>query len=59
MIFGHIHGNTDMEYWPLIERSEIMFNAGVDVNGFMPVTFEELWENNIKFKTEVAQRREV
>lgn len=59
MIFGHIHGNTDMEYWPLIERSEIMFNAGVDVNGFMPVTFEELRENNIKFKTEVAQRREV
>ena len=59
MIFGHIHSNTDMEYWPLIERSEIMFNAGVDVNGFMPVTFEELRENNIKFKIKVAQSREV
>lgn len=59
MIFGHIHGNTDMEYWTLIERSEIMFNAGVDVNGFMPVTFEELRENNIKFKIKVAQSREV
>ena len=26
------------------------FNAGVDVNGFMPVTFEELVANNAEFR---------
>ena len=46
MVFGHIHGNTDADYWPLIAQSERMLNAGVDVNGFQPVTFQELLNNN-------------
>ncbi len=25
-------------------------NAGVDINGFIPVTFDELVENNLQFK---------
>lgn len=46
MVFGHIHGNTDADYWPLIAQSERMLNAGVDVNSFQPVTFQELLNNN-------------
>ena len=46
MVFGHIHENTDADYWPLIARSERMLNAGVDINRFQPVTFQELIKNN-------------
>ncbi len=55
MVFGHIHGNTDADYWPLICKNELMLNAGVDINGFMPVTFEEMVENNRHFKEENRQ----
>lgn len=50
MIYGHIHENTDMDYWPLIDRYNRMLNAGVDINGFAPVTFDEMLENNIAHK---------
>lgn len=50
MIYGHIHENTDMDYWPLIDRYDRMLNAGVDINGFAPVTFDEMLENNIAHK---------
>lgn len=46
MVFGHIHNNTDADYWPLIRENPLMLNAGVDVNGFMPVTFDEMVRNN-------------
>lgn len=47
MVFGHIHGNTDADYWPLIAKSALMLNAGVDINRFTPVTFEEMEANNL------------
>ena len=50
MVFGHIHGNTDADYWSLIAQSERMLNAGIDVNGFQPVTFRELVLNNQEYK---------
>ena len=50
MVFGHIHGNTDADYWPLIRENDLMLNAGADVNGFAPVTFEEMQENNYRHK---------
>ena len=50
MVFGHIHGNTDADYWPLIQANERMLNAGVDVNHFEPVTFEEMEANNLLYK---------
>lgn len=50
MIYGHIHNNTGDDYWPLIMRRPRMLNAGVDVNGFEPVTFEELVSNNAAFR---------
>lgn len=50
MIHGHIHANTDADFFPQIAARERMLNAGVDINGFRPVTFEELVANNAAFK---------
>ena len=50
MIHGHIHRKTDMDYWPLLCNRDRVLNAGVDINGFSPVTFEELLENNQRWK---------
>ena len=49
MVYGHIHNNVRDDYWPLIARRSRMLNAGVDVNDFEPVTFDELVENNRAF----------
>lgn len=50
MIFGHIHNNTSMDFWPVIKNSDRLLNVGVDVNGYAPVSFEELIINNARFK---------
>lgn len=50
MIYGHIHNNTNADYWPLILANSLMLNAGVDINGFAPVTLDELIANNARFK---------
>lgn len=49
-IHGHIHNNRNDSYWPLLLQMPHALNAGVDVNGFAPVTFNELVENNRIFK---------
>ena len=49
MVYGHIHNNVRDDYWPLIARRSRMLNAGVDVNNFVPVTFDEMVENNSSF----------
>jgi calcineurin-like phosphoesterase family protein len=50
MIYGHIHNNTDTSYFPLISSMPNLLNAGVDINDFRPVTFNELHKNNVNFK---------
>ncbi len=50
MIHGHIHADTAADFWPQIQCREHVLNAGVDLNGYHPVTFDELVENNRKFK---------
>ena len=50
MIYGHIHNNTGDDYWPLIMRRGRLLNAGVDVNDFAPVTFDEMLANNAEFR---------
>ena len=45
MVYGHIHNNVRDDYWPLIARRSRMLNAGVDVNNFEPVTFDEMIAN--------------
>ena len=52
MIHGHIHNDTSSDFWPLIRCRERVLNAGVDINGFEPVTIEELIRNNNAFKAE-------
>lgn len=55
MIHGHIHNDTTSDYFPLIAARERVLNAGVDINGFRPVTFEELVENNRRFKEQFLE----
>ena len=55
MVYGHIHANTDAAYWPLILSMPKMLNAGVDINGYSPVTFEEMEANNESFKASLLQ----
>jgi len=50
MIHGHIHSDTDFDFWPMIKARKRVLNAGADINGLVPVTFNELLENNIKWK---------
>jgi calcineurin-like phosphoesterase family protein len=51
-LFGHIHNDVSGAYWPLLWSMERALNAGVDLNGFAPVTFQELEENNQRFRAE-------
>ena len=53
MIHGHLHDNITDPYFHHIAENEKMLNAGVEINGYMPVTLCELIENNKKFKESV------
>ena len=57
MIHGHIHADTSADYFPLICNRSNVLNAGVDINGFMPVSFDELFQNNEQFKDKYLQRK--
>lgn len=50
MIHGHLHTDVSEDFWPLLAQRDNVLNAGVDINGFAPVTFEELVENNRRHK---------
>lgn len=50
MIHGHIHTDTNSDYWHLLCSNPRILNAGVEINGYEPVTLEELIRNNEKFK---------
>ena len=52
IIHGHTHARKDLAYWDYLKNSERTLNAGVDLNGYKPVLFQELVENNLKFKSE-------
>ena len=50
LIHGHIHNSRTLDaYWFIREHLPSALNAGVDVNHYMPVTFEQLIENNNRF----------
>jgi len=49
-VYGHIHNNTNDIYWPVLMKMANALNAGVDINGFAPVTMEELIANNATYK---------
>ena len=54
MVHSHIHNNTNADYWPYLQSHPNILNAGVDVNGFMPATLDELIANNARFKDNLA-----
>ena len=56
-IHGHIHNRISDEYRQLYIKHNAL-NAGVDVNGFAPVSFSELLENNMHFKLSALQTEE-
>lgn len=55
MIYGHIHNNVRDDYWPLIARRSRMLNAGVDINNYEPVMFDEMVANNRSFISSHAE----
>lgn len=52
MIHGHLHAETSEDFFPLLCKRERVLNAGVDINGYAPVAFDELLANNNRFKDE-------
>ena len=50
LIYGHIHNNKPPTLWPLLRTMENGFNACVEVNNYMPATFDELIVNNAILK---------
>ena len=50
MVHGHIHANTNIDFWPLIAARENVLNAGVELNDYRPVPFDQLLANNKLFK---------
>lgn len=50
MIHGHLHADTNIDFFPILRTRKHILNAGVDINNFTPVTLEELIKNNLKFK---------
>ena len=52
-VYGHIHADKPEEVWPYLadlgERG-LALNASVDINNYEPVTFEELVENNRRWR---------
>lgn len=53
LIHGHIHNRVEVKYDVLFSAPNAL-NAGVDINNFEPVTFEELIENNTKYKKSLS-----
>ncbi len=48
-VYGHIHNSTDatFQFMKTLDRA---FNCGVAINGYEPITFQELERNNVAFK---------
>lgn len=49
LIHGHIHNSRDNVFEYIRDNLPCALNCGVDINGFEPVTFEELLINNNKW----------
>ena len=49
-IFGHIHNARGTHAFRFYQSSPNMFNAGVDINHFTPVTLNQLIANNAAFR---------
>ena len=52
ILYGHIHNHRNQRYWNMLREMEQSLNCSVEVNGYMPVTFEELVVNNKRWRAE-------
>ena len=52
-VFGHLHGRRD-EVYQFMSRYDRALNAGCMINGYRPVTLDELIENNLRFRREAG-----
>lgn len=50
-IYGHIHNNVSNKAYRIMKEEERALNAGCDITGYMPVTFDELVLCNESFKS--------
>ena len=50
LVYGHIHNNITNNAYKAMYPLNNALNAGVDINGFMPVTLDEMISNNQMFK---------
>lgn len=48
-VHGHLHNRRD-EVYEFMSRFDRALNAGCMINGYRPVTLEELMENNLRFR---------
>jgi len=56
-VFGHLHCRRD-EVFDFMSRFDHALNAGCMLNGYRPVTLDELIENNLRFRREVGEENE-
>jgi calcineurin-like phosphoesterase family protein len=54
LVYGHIHNDKPASYWPVLKTYEHALNASVEVNGYMPVTLDELITNNAMWRSDEA-----
>lgn len=45
---------SSAEYWPLLQNMTSALKASVEVNGYQPITLDELIRNNAVFKGEAG-----
>ncbi|MCD8076536.1 MAG: hydrolase [Lachnospiraceae bacterium] len=57
-IYGHIHLGLRGDTGAFMRTKERALNAGCMINGYMPVTFEELVVNNERFRNEEKNRED-
>lgn len=56
-VHGHLHIRRD-EVYEFMSRYDKALNAGCMINGYRPVTLDELIENNLRFRQEAEKEEE-
>ena len=59
MIHGHIHNNREAMYFSMIRQLSNLLNAGVEINEYHPVSFDDLVKNNKAFKSDRTEKEVV
>lgn len=54
MVHGHVHDYYPLRYSSFLSNEACLLNAGVEINGYVPVQLEELVENNLENKSKLS-----